>query len=168
MNDRSALEVYHDLTSPKKDTEQMRPETNDETTEAGKSMESFEQRSNVPLGFCEGQLEPHQPPSLLSHQCNLKSTQQTVPGATDRSQQGVGQLRSLDKGSELVEPVASPHNLQSVNRKTLDCLEESEQREAIKKRHPLKFIVGHYGSGKVLSPFNPPIKDIYFPIQQPV
>ena len=130
MNNRSAVEVYHDLTSPKKDTEQMRPETNDETTEAGKSMESFEQRSNVPLGFCEGQLEPHQPPSLLSHQCNLKSTQQTVPGATDRSQQGVG-------------------HLQSVNRKTLDCLEESEQREAIKKRHPLKFIVGHYGSGKV-------------------
>ena len=140
----------------------MRPETNDETTEAGKSMESFEQNSNVPLGFCEGQLEPHQPPSLLSHQCNLKSTQQTVPGATDRSQQGVGQLRSLDKGSELVEPVASPHSIQSVNHKTLDCLEESEQlalaqREAIKRRHPLKFIVGHYGSGKVLSPSNPPI-----------
>ena len=158
MNDRSALEVYHDLTSPKKDTEQMRPETNDETTEAGKSMESFEQNSNVPLRICEGQLEPHQPPSLLSLECNLESTQQTVPGATDRSHQGVGQLISL--GSELVEPVASPHSLQSANHKTLDYMEEREQlilaqREAIKRRHPFMFIVGHYGSGKVLSQSNP-------------
>ena len=127
MDDQSALKVYHDLTSPKKNTEQMRTDKKEETTVADKFLESVEESSNVPQGFCEGQLEPHQPPSSLSLQCNSKSTQKA-------------------------EPFASTHSLQPD--KTLDFLEEREklalaQREAIKRRYPLKFIVGHYGSGKV-------------------
>ena len=112
MDDQSALKVYHDLTSPKKNTEQMRPDKKEETTVADKFLESVEESSNVPL---------------LSLQCNSKSTQKA-------------------------EPFASTHSLQPD--KTLDYLEEREQlalaqREAIKRRYPLKFIVGHYGSGKV-------------------
>ena len=49
-----------------------------------------------------------------------------------------------------------PSDNQSAKDTSLDVLDESEQlpltlqqREAISRRHPLKFITGHYGSGKV-------------------
>ena len=68
----------------------------------------------------------------------------------------------LSGEAELVEPfsITSPSNLQSAKETFLDVLDESEkfsltlqQREAISRRHPLKFITGHYGSGKVRKVF---------------
>ena len=62
------------------------------------------------------------------------------------------------EAAELVEPfsITSPPNLQSAKDTSLEVLDKIEelpltlqQREAISRRHPLKFITGHYGSGKV-------------------
>ena len=63
-------------------------------------------------------------------------------------------LKSLGVKAETVEPlsIASSSDLQSAS-DLLDLGEKfpltQQQREAISRRHHLKFITGHYGSGKV-------------------
>ena len=132
--------LFHNKTSeqikPKKKEQPVQPE------EALYGMENIEQRI------------AGEPSSLTT--CNSKSATQTVPDSVEGSQQLYGQLIqwSLADKAETVEVLlsASPSDLQSAS----DFLDLSEkfpltlqQREAISRRHHLKFITGHYGSGKV-------------------
>ena len=69
-------------------------------------------------------------------------------------------LRTLGVKAEPVEDlsISSPTNLQPASDSdSLDLSEElfltPQQREAISRRHHLKFITGHYGSGKVTASY---------------
>ena len=119
----------------------------EESDEAMEGVEKLEQ-SSASLVIYAGEVDPDQPVS------------QTMPDVMDGSQQSAEQLRLVDGDNERVESFfcASTFDLHSVNHTALDNFDESDQlllsvqqREAISRRHPFKFIIGHYGSGKVFS-----------------
>ena len=94
-----------------------------------------------------------EPVETLSIAIN-QSTTDAALDLLDASEQLPLKLRSLGVKTETVETLlnAFPSNLQSASY-SLYLSEELpltlQQREAISRRHPLKFITGHYGSGKV-------------------
>ena len=97
--------------------------------------------------------EPVETLSIASLTIN-QSTTDAAQDLSDESELLVLKQQSLAVKAETVEPlsIASPSDLQSAS----DFLDLSEkfpltlqQREAISRRHHLKFITGHYGSGKV-------------------
>ena len=88
--------------------------------------------------------------SLTINQCTIDA----APDLLDESELIVLKQQLEGVKAETVEPlsIGSPSDLQSAS----DFLDPSEeppltlqQREAISRRHHLKFITGHYGSGKV-------------------
>ena len=88
--------------------------------------------------------------SIASLPINQSTTDASALDLTNLS--GELPLNRLSLGIK-AEPVATPSNVQSAS----DCLDFIEdipltlqQREAISRRHHLKFITGHYGSGKVI------------------
>ena len=87
--------------------------------------------------------------SIASLPINQSTTDASALDLTNLS--GELPLNRLSLGIK-AETVATPSNVQSAS----DCLDFIEdipltlqQREAISRRHHLKFITGHYGSGKV-------------------
>ena len=120
--------LFHNKTS-----EQIKPEMKEQPIEPEEALNGVETAELRIAG---------QPSSLTT----LKSATQTMPCSPEGSWQSSRQLRSLGGEAE-IEASLSDHQSTSVFSE--EVLFTLQQREAISRRHHLKFITGHYGSGKV-------------------
>ena len=115
------------------------------------SAEGSQKSSGQFIGSLGEEVELVQLSSNASHN-NLQSTTEIAPAdILDKSELPPLKLRSLGVRAEGLS-IASLSPLQS-DYHFLDRIEELpltlQQKEAISRRHHLKFITGHYGSGKV-------------------
>ena len=144
----SAQKKYHELLPHNKTAEQTKPKEKEQPIvpeEALNGVINVDQRSAGKA-------------SLLT---TLKSAMQTVPGYNEGSRQSFAtdtapdlldmseelplNQRSLGVKAETVASLSASHFMDPSKELSLTM----QQKEAISRRHHLKFITGHYGSGKV-------------------